>query len=69
MNDDFSPQNAVLAERIKSLDRRIDERFIALDKALQLAETHHRIRIAWALSCAAIVISVLTLAVLFFRHG
>ncbi len=40
-----------------------------MNAALQLAETHHRIMIAWALSCTAIVISVLALVVLFFRHG
>lgn len=40
--EQLSPE--VLAERIKALDRRIDERFIALDKALKLASDHQE---AW----------------------
>ena len=71
------PAHLVLAERIASLDRRVDERLIALDlrlnermhainKALELAQNNHRSALtAWI----AVVLALLSTALSLYKHG
>lgn len=63
-----SPSAEVLAERIKALDRRIDERFLARDEALKLAVGSHRASVAMWLSVGALLVALATVGVMMVRH-
>ncbi len=75
------PSRPVLAERIRALDKRVDQRFIgneerikerfeAVALALKLAANGHLNSLTTWLSLISIGISILTLALLFIRsHG
>lgn len=63
-----APSNEVLAERIVALDQRVDDRFIALDKALQLAAGGHRSGVALWLSVMSLLVAVATVAVMMIKH-